>query len=457
MNTDSPVEILLAEDSPTQAERVAFTLRSSGFRVDVAPNGREALTKARARKPTLLLSDINMPEMDGYELCREIRRDRNLADLPVILLTSLSDPEDVFRALECGADNFISKPCEDDYLLTRIQHLLSNHPLRGREPVEEGVEVFFGGRRHSIMASRRQVLNLLLSTYEAAVQKNHALTEARDELRALNEQLEERVQQRTAALQAEVEERKRAEDQVRRLNDELEQRVRARTAELEAANRELDSFAHSISHDLRAPLRAIRGFAEILVAQHAAELTEEPRRLLGIIGANVKRMGQLIDDLMLFSRTSRQPLRKLPVRMSVVVQEAIEAVRPATETRKVDFVMGELPDCVGDASLLKQVWINLLANAVKFTRPRESARIEIGCEASNPERIYFVRDNGVGFDAAHAGRLFGVFERLHRADEFEGTGIGLSIVHRIIARHGGRIWAEGRKGEGATFRFSLPC
>lgn len=460
MNPDASnhvVEILLAEDSPTQAEHLEATLQRHGFRVTVAHNGRAALAAARARKPTLLITDINMPEMDGFELCYEIRRDPQLADLPVILLTFLSDPQDVFRGLECGADNFISKPCEDEYLLARIQHLLGNHHLRQREPIQVGVEISFAGRRHFITADRMQILNLLLSTYEAAVQKNRALAATRDELRTLNEQLEERVQQRTAALRTEIAERKRAEEEVRKLNEELEQRVRARTAELEAANRELDSFAQSISHDLRAPLRAIHGFAEILLRSHAGEMSAEAQRLLKIVISNGQRMGQLIEDILLFSRTSRQPLSKRPVGMNTLVREVVEMLQPATDVRQVEFLSAELPDCVGDPSLLKQVWVNLLGNAVKFTRPRERARIEIRCEERGPERVYFVRDNGVGFDPKQAGRLFGAFERLHQTGEFEGTGIGLSIVQRILTRHGGRIWAESTPGEGATFYFTVPA
>lgn len=453
---DTSVDILLAEDSPTQAEHIASLLRTNGFRVTLAAHGQEALAAMRRQAPQLLISDVNMPMMDGYQLCRAVRRDRDFAGIPVILLTSLSDPEDVFRALECGADNFITKPCDEDYLLARIQHLLSNQHLRDREQIEVGLEMVFAGRRHLITADRMQILNLLLSTYEAAMEKNRELLTAQESLRLLNERLEDRVEQRTEALRKEVAERQRAESEVRQLNQELEQRVRARTAELVAANQELDSFAHSVSHDLRAPLRAIKGFADILLSSHAGELSAEPRRLLHVVVTSAERMGRLIDDLLLFARTSRQSLRKQRVSMNALVAEAIASLEPATAGRKVTFAVETLPDCSGDHALLQQVWINLLSNAVKFTLPRPEARIEVLSEQRGGETIYVVKDNGVGFDPQYARRLFGVFERLHRMDEFEGTGVGLSIVHRILARHGGRIWTDSKPDVGATFYFTLP-
>jgi PAS domain S-box-containing protein len=254
--------------------------------------------------------------------------------------------------------------------------------------------------------------------------------------------------------------RKRAEDELRALNAQLEQRVIDRTSDLAAANRELESFSYSVSHDLRAPLRAIAGFAQILAEDHAAELSDEGLRLLGVVRNNVGRMGQLIDDLLSYSRCSRQPLQARRVDMQGLVAQLVEELRPHWEGRQVEFRIETLPPCVGDAALLRQVWQNLLANAVKFTRGRSPAKIEIGArlESSRPQRYtYWIRDNGVGFDMRYAGKLFGVFQRLHSQTEFEGTGVGLAIVQNVVERHGGTVRAEAEPGAGAEFQVTLPA
>jgi light-regulated signal transduction histidine kinase (bacteriophytochrome) len=244
--------------------------------------------------------------------------------------------------------------------------------------------------------------------------------------------------------------------QLRMENKELEQRVRQRTIELEAANKELEAFSYSVSHDLRAPLRGIDGFSEILLRDYGPQLPEPAQRLLNIVYTSAQRMGHLIEDLLNFSRLSRQPLSKRPVNLDSLVRQVLDDLQKEQEGRQVEISIGQLPECVGDPALLKQVVVNLLSNALKFSRQREPAQIEVGCRDEGIEQVYFVRDNGAGFDMDYAGKLFGVFQRLHRAEEFEGTGIGLSIVQRIVHRHGGRTWAEGKVGAGATFFFSLP-
>ncbi len=246
-----------------------------------------------------------------------------------------------------------------------------------------------------------------------------------------------------------------AEHKIRALNAELERRVIERTAELEAAIKELEAFSYSVSHDLRAPLRRMHGFTRILLEEHAPELSAEAQRCLETVADGAKEMSQLVDDLLAFSRLGRQALRREVVAPGLIVRQVLKELRPSYEGRKVKLVIGDLEACDADPALLKQVFINLLSNALKFTQRRDCAEIKIGSKCRNQATVYFVKDNGAGFDMRYAGKLFGVFQRLHRQDEYEGTGVGLAIVQRIVHRHGGRVWAEAEVNRGASFFFTL--
>ena len=235
------------------------------------------------------------------------------------------------------------------------------------------------------------------------------------------------------------------------------QAVRDHTARLEAANKELEAFAHTVSHDLRAPLRHIGSYAQILTRSDSSTLSAEDREFLGRIVHSTERMTKLIDDLLAFARLDSIDLRKVTVDPQAVLEEVFRQIQPEIGTRNIVWKKPPLPPLQADASLLSQVFVNLLSNALKYSRRRDPAEIEIGWREDSPgETTIFVRDNGTGFDMDHAGKLFGVFQRLHRQEEFEGTGVGLANVRRIIERHGGRTWAEAREGEGATFYFTLP-
>jgi light-regulated signal transduction histidine kinase (bacteriophytochrome) len=263
------------------------------------------------------------------------------------------------------------------------------------------------------------------------------------------------IERRTSALERSNATLAQAEEALSRLNAELEERVAQRTQQLEAANKELESFSYSVSHDLRAPVRAIAGFSKMLAESQGDRLDAEGQRKLDIVRSEAARMGALIDDLLAFARLGRQSVQKAQVDMEELVRINFEAIRN-TGGGDPQLHLGALPKAFGDRSLLAQVWINLLSNAVKFSSKREHPTIEVSSVSDSREHTYFVRDNGAGFDPKYGEKLFGVFQRLHHTDDFPGTGVGLALVHRIVTRHGGRVWAEGEPGKGATFYFTIP-
>jgi signal transduction histidine kinase len=315
-----------------------------------------------------------------------------------------------------------------------------------------------------IAALGQQARDLAVTVETAREEK---LQESDKEIKGLKQQA------RTLAISVErsrIETLMQSEKATRKLNAELEQRVLERTAQLEAANKELESFSYSVSHDLRAPLRAIDGFSRILLEDYAASLPDEGKAYLNLVRDNSRQMAQLVDDLLAFSRLGRLALTKQTVDPGRIVRQCLAEMQTEQDNRQLEVVIGDLPACQADPTLLKQVWLNLISNALKYTRKKEAGRIEIGCRSEprpttsgqaahgrtlKPEVVYFVKDNGAGFDMKYAHKLFGVFQRLHRAADYDGTGVGLAIVHRIISRHGGRVWAEAQLNQGATFSFTL--
>jgi CheY-like chemotaxis protein/signal transduction histidine kinase len=415
------MRLLVVDDSTANRKLLRARLENEGHSVREAANGREALQMLDREPIDGIVSDILMPLMDGFRLCREIRGSgHSYAGAPFILYTATYDsPADRQLATAVGADDYLIKPAPLETImesLRKAQGISRPQESPPRSPEEE-VDV--------------------LEQYNAALVR--------------------KLEERNMQLQRSLTDLQTAHAHILELNECLEIRVEQRTAALEVANKELESFSYSVAHDLRAPLRHICGYAEFLRETAGNQLNEECQGFVDKIMGSAKRMDQLIADLLSFARTARTELAVSEVNLNSLLDEALQAVHNEIQGRDIQWKREPLPKVRGDPALLRQVFINLISNAIKYTRPRPLGVIEIGYRPGRThEVVLFVRDNGVGFDMRHAGHLFGVFQRLHAAPEFEGTGIGLANVQRIVARHGGRVWAESSVDHGATFYCTLP-
>jgi len=359
------VNILLVDNEPGGLLALEAILEPLGQKLITARSGEEALRQLLAHDFALILLDIQMPELDGFQTAALIRERERSRHTPIIFLTASYESEvQVFRGYAVGAVDYVFKPL-----------------------------------RPEILRSKVSVFVELARTTEV---------------------------------------------------------VRKQAAQLEAANKDLESFSYSVSHDLRAPLRAIDGYSNILRERCGDKLGDEDNRVLGKIIENTQRMETLIKDLLAFSQLGRRPVSAAEIDMDALAREVIDELRSAPGQRVPECVLKPLPVGWGDRSLIRQVWLNLLSNAIKFTGAREVPSIELGGTSEETRNVYYVKDNGAGFDMRYYDKLFGVFQRLHSAKEFPGTGVGLAIVQRVVAHHGGRAWAEGKPGEGATFYFALP-
>ncbi len=488
--------VLVVEDNPDMNGFISENL-AVRYRVLRAFDGEQGLKQALESRPDLIISDVMMPGMSGDALVRALRARREMDHTAIVMLTAKTDEELRVELLRAGVQDFLMKPFVLSELLARAEGILSQR--RQAEAVRQSEAKFHGlydslrdGVVHWDMAGSFVECNeaycqMLGYTHEELqASSRDGLTPARWqalEAGILSEQVlvlgysdeyeKEYVRKdgsllpvairvwlmRDAgglptgmwALARDMRERKAAEAAIERLNGALRRHVR----QLEEANGELEAFSYSISHDLRAPLRAVDGYARILEEDFQAKLDAEGRRVLGVVRSEARRMGHLIDDLLKFSRLSRQSMRRTRTDMTALAQEVFATLLQQAPGRSIDFEVGRLPEAEVDEGLVRQVWVNLLDNAIKFTSRREDAHIEVGSTDGDREPAYFVRDNGAGFDMKYADKLFGVFQRLHAQEEFEGTGVGLALVQRIVHRHGGRVWAESRAGEGATFYFSM--
>jgi len=369
---NSKPKILIVDDKPENLVALRMVLKDLDIELIEATSGNDALKATLRHDFALALLDIQMPDMDGYELASILREEEKTAHLPFIFISAVyTDNLNVFKGYEKGAFSFIAKPFQPEILINKVSYFIDKHL------------------------------------------QEFALFE---------------------------------------LNKELENKNK----ELELINKELEAFSYTVSHDLRAPLRHIGGFVNLLVKNNSTQLDESGLRYLNIISESYIEMGNLVDALLAFSRLGRTELQRTKINSKSLVDKVIKTFSNELAGRNVEINISNLPDALGDETLIYQVWVNLVSNALKYSRNKEKAVIDIGGKIENDKTIFYIKDNGVGFDMKYADKLFGVFQRLHKAKDFEGIGIGLANVNRIIVRHGGTCWAESEVGKGATFFFSTP-
>ena len=451
--------ILIAEDSMTQAHQLQHILEQHRYRVTTASNGRLALEAARHERPSLIISDVVMPEMTGYDLCRHIRRDASLGDIPVILVTTLSDPQDVIRGLECGADNFILKPYDAEQLLRRIQFVLANNLPRRRERAGEPLELVLAGQRHSIDADRPQILNLLLSTYEAAMARNNELTSTRDRLRQTNFELQQ-------------------------LTQALEDRVRERTSELEHSNgqlrhaqhaliqqerlRALGQMASGIAHDINNAISPVALYTDMLL-EHESSLRPEAREHLEIIRRAIEDVARTVDRVREFYRPRDAQAQLAEIEVNALVRQVVDLTRarwndlPQRRGIMIDLrsqLAVDLPAIRGADHELRDALTNLIFNAVDALPEGGTIEMRTGVAMrpdlqGAPTRWIWLEvcDSGIGMDEETRRRCL---EPFFTTKGERGTGLGLAMVYGMAQRHHATLEIESEKGRGTAMRLFFP-
>lgn len=381
---DSKINILLIDDKPSNVYSLEKLLEKPGREFLSAYSGAEGLRKALENEVDLIILDVQMPDMDGFEVAQILKSNKRTKEIPIIFASAeKKEHQSIMKGFEEGAVDYLSKPLDPELTKAKVSVLLK------------------------IQLQKREL-----------IEKNLSL--------------------------------ERADAQITQLNINLQKNLE----QLEIMNNELESFSYSISHDLQSPLRVLLGYSKILEEDYNNQLNDDAKKILSIVQQKASYLGTMIENLLKFSKLGRQELQKSQIDILQLVQKIVNDTNDATG--RVKIIVKELHSAIADPSLLVHVWANLISNALKYSSKKETPTIEIGSYKPNNEIVYYVKDNGSGFDMKYSDKLFGVFQRLHHESEFEGTGVGLSIVQRIILKHGGRVWAEGKINIGATFYFSLP-
>lgn len=485
-------QILIVDDKVNNIYALEQILSQPGRNLISVTNGAEALKIAQNQPIDLVILDVQMPGMDGFEVVQILKSNKRTRNTPVIFVTAeLKDHKYAVKGYEEGAVDYLLKPLNPEITRAKVSVLLQLERQR-KELQEKNMAL----EKYALLINNSADLICIVHTntlrfeevnhaaydllgYDAGDMKGSLMTDylvevGRQTVKDLQYDPRESFSFEADIVTKKGEPRcfswnivnkyglwfangrditrqKKADEEIRQLNTDL----RRNMAQLELTNKELESFSYSVSHDLRAPLRSINGYAQIIQNDFGTQMDEEATRLFGIIQNNAKKMGQLIDDLLSFARMGRKELSLLRVDMNKLVEPVAADIVQAAGGRAKVTIHPLLP-AQADPGLLSQVYINLVSNAVKYSAKKEQPEVEIGSFEKDNEHVYYVKDNGAGFDMNYVHKLFGVFQRLHTSEEFEGTGVGLAIVQRIIVKHGGRVWAEGKPGEGAVFYFSLP-
>jgi two-component system sensor histidine kinase/response regulator len=395
VNNYHKFKILMVDDREENLSALESILQDENYELIKAHSGKEALSYLlKDLDVHLILLDVLMPIMNGFETAELIYQRDKLKNIPIIFLTAMDIEGNIYKGYQAGAIDYISKPIIPELLKVKVK------------------------------------------AFVELTEKNRELIRQEKKLRLANKKLE-----------VEIQERKMSEEKIRKLNEDLERKLE----EVQS----LDSFNYSISHDLNSPLNAIIALTDILQHMPPEKVDGDVLEIVGHINKSVEKMTRLIKDLLQFSRQANAEIEKKDNSMTDLVEEVVHDIGLTTSLDQTEIIVHELPNALGDQSMLKQVWTNLISNAIKYSQKKEKPRVEIGVQQENGKLVYFVKDNGAGFDMKNYNRLFKVFQRLHADKEFKGTGVGLALVKRIVDRHDGRIWAESNPGQGTNFYFTL--
>lgn len=484
--------ILIVDDKVNNIYALEQILGQPGRNLISVTSGNDALKVALNQEIDLIILDVQMPGMNGFEVAQILKSNKRTCETPIIFVTAeLKDERFVLKGFEEGAIDYLAKPLNPEITEAKVSVLLQLHrqqrELMEKNQALENYALLINNSADLICIINSKTFQIeevndaveALLGYTKQEMKGSLLTDylsdpGKDRVRELAKECPPEfsfealmytrnndpryfswnvVHKHTSwfANGRDITRQKRTDFEIKQLNNNLERNI----AQLQLTNKELEAFSYSVSHDLRAPLRSINGYAQMIQEDHAHTFNDDAKRMLNVIRNNAKKMGTLIDDLLAFSRMGRKEITRVSIDFNKLV-EPIVAEAKQNHNDKAKITLHPLPATQGDPALLSQVYINLISNAVKYSAKKDNAEVEIGAEEKDDEIVYYVKDNGAGFDMQYAHKLFGVFQRLHSNEEFEGTGVGLAIVQRIIVKHGGKVWAEGKLNEGATFYFSLP-